>query len=95
MEIDVIYEEGVFKPLKKVDLKEGTRLTFIIGKDRVEKILQDLKNLEPLDIEIDDERREWDYYAETMSLQLISFCEKPCCRYKGLRNQKLQVITSI
>ena len=68
MEIDVIYEEGVFKPLKKVDLKEGTRLTFIMGKDRVEKILQDLKNLEPLDVEIDDERREWDYYAETMSL---------------------------
>ncbi|MBU7018884.1 MAG: antitoxin family protein [Theionarchaea archaeon] len=68
MEIDVIYEEGVFKPLKKVDLKEETRLTFIMGKDRVEKILQDLKNLEPLDIEIDDERLEWDYYAETMSL---------------------------
>ncbi|MBU7048064.1 MAG: antitoxin family protein [Theionarchaea archaeon] len=68
MEIDVIYEEGVFKPLKKVDLKEGTRLTFIMGKDRMEKILQDLKNLEPLDVEIDDERREWAYYAETISL---------------------------
>ena len=62
MEIDVIYEKGVFKPLKKVDLKEGTRLTFIIGKDRVKKILQNLENLEPLDVEIDDERLEWDYY---------------------------------
>jgi predicted DNA-binding antitoxin AbrB/MazE fold protein len=65
MEIEVVYEKGVFKPLKKVDLKEGTRLTFIIGKDRVEKILQNLKALEPLDVEIDDERLEWDYYAET------------------------------
>ncbi|MFQ5891518.1 MAG: antitoxin family protein [Candidatus Methanofastidiosia archaeon] len=25
MEIEVIYEDGVFKPLKKVDLKEGDR----------------------------------------------------------------------
>ena len=25
MEIEVIYEKGVFRPLQKVDLKEGTR----------------------------------------------------------------------
>jgi predicted DNA-binding antitoxin AbrB/MazE fold protein len=30
--IKIIYEKGVFNSLKKVDLKEGTRLTFIIGK---------------------------------------------------------------
>ncbi|KYK33074.1 MAG: antitoxin family protein [Theionarchaea archaeon] len=65
MEIEVIYEKGVFKPLKKVDLKEGTRLTFIIGKDEVKKVLQSLKTLEPLDVDIDDETLEWEYYAET------------------------------
>jgi predicted DNA-binding antitoxin AbrB/MazE fold protein len=65
MEIEVIYEKGVFKPLKKVDLKEGTRLTFILGKDKMKKILQNLKTLEPLHIEIDDETLEWEYYAET------------------------------
>jgi predicted DNA-binding antitoxin AbrB/MazE fold protein len=65
MEIEVIYEKGAFKPLKKVDLKEGTRLTFILGKDKMKKILQNLKTLEPLHIEIDDETLEWEYYAET------------------------------
>lgn len=65
MEIEVIYEKGVFRPLRKVDLKEGTRLTFIMGKDRVKKVLQNLKTLDPLDIEIDDETLEWEYYAET------------------------------
>lgn len=65
MEIEVVYEKGVFKPLKKVNLKEGTRLTFIMGKDRMEKVLQDLKTLDPLDVEMDDETLEWEYYAET------------------------------
>jgi predicted DNA-binding antitoxin AbrB/MazE fold protein len=65
MEIEVIYEKGVFKPLEKISLKEGTRLTLIIGKDKVKKALQNLKALEPLDIEIDDETLEWEYYAET------------------------------
>jgi predicted DNA-binding antitoxin AbrB/MazE fold protein len=65
MEIEVIYEKGVFKPLQKVDLKEGTRLTLIMGKDKVKKVLQNLKDLELLDVEIDDEKLEWEYYAET------------------------------
>ncbi|MGD2249894.1 MAG: antitoxin family protein [Candidatus Methanofastidiosia archaeon] len=65
MEIEVIYEKGVFKPLQKVDLKKGTRLTLIMGKDEVKKVLQNLKDLEPLDVEIDDEKLEWEYYAET------------------------------
>ena len=64
MEIEVVYEKGVFKPLKKIDLKEGTRLTFIMGKDKVKKVLQNLKTLEPLDVKIDDETLEWEYYAE-------------------------------
>lgn len=65
MEIEVIYEKGVFKPLQKVDLKEGTRLTLIMGEDKVKKVLQNLKTLEPLNVEIDDETSEWEYYAET------------------------------
>ncbi len=65
MEIEVIYEKGVFKPLQKVDLKEGTRLTLVMRKDKVKEVLQNLKALEPLDVEIDDETLEWEYYAET------------------------------
>ena len=64
MEIEVVYEKGLFKPLKKIDPKEGTRLTFIMGKDKVKKVLQNLKTLEPLDVKIDDETLEWEYYAE-------------------------------
>jgi len=29
--IEAVYENGVFKPLKKVDLKEGTKVRFEIG----------------------------------------------------------------
>ncbi len=32
--IEVIYENGVFKPLEKVDLKDKTRLKIAITKDR-------------------------------------------------------------
>ena len=35
--IDVVYENGVFKPLEKVDLKEGTKLKIEI-KERVSEI---------------------------------------------------------
>ena len=31
--IEVIYEEGVFKPLKRIDLPEGTRCVVIIEED--------------------------------------------------------------
>ncbi len=34
--IEVIYENGVFKPLEKVDLKEGERLKIVI-KEKVSK----------------------------------------------------------
>lgn len=69
MEIEVIYEKGVFKPLQKVDLKEGTHLTLIMGKNKVKKVLQNLKDLKPLYVEIDDEKLEWEYYAETSKLK--------------------------
>ncbi len=32
--IEVIYENGVFRPLEKVDLKDKTRLKIAITKDR-------------------------------------------------------------
>ena len=35
--IDVVYESGVFKPLEKVDLKEGIKLKIEI-KERVSEI---------------------------------------------------------
>ena len=65
MEIEVIYEKGVFKPLQKIDWKKGTHLTLISGQDNVHKLLQNLKDMEPLDVEIDDENLVWEYYAET------------------------------
>ncbi|AEA46571.1 antitoxin family protein [Archaeoglobus veneficus] len=36
--IEVIYENGVFKPLEKVDLKEKTRIKITIGEGRREVI---------------------------------------------------------
>lgn len=36
--IEVIYENGVFKPLEKVDLKEKTKLKIMIAEDRKEII---------------------------------------------------------
>jgi predicted DNA-binding antitoxin AbrB/MazE fold protein len=41
MEIEVIYEEGVFKPLQKVDLKEGTKIK-IVGYTGEDKPLSEL-----------------------------------------------------
>jgi hypothetical protein len=49
----------------KTDLKEGTRLALIRGKGKVKKILQNLKDLEPFDFEIDDENLGWEYYVGT------------------------------
>ena len=33
-EIEVIYEDGVFRPLKKLDLKEGTRCKIRLKRDK-------------------------------------------------------------
>ncbi len=38
MEIDVIYEKGVFKPLQKVNLKEGVRGRIRIVSEELEKL---------------------------------------------------------
>lgn len=64
MEIEVVYEKGVFKPLRKVNLKEGTRLKLRMGAETVQEILQKLRTLEPLNVKIDDEELEWEFYAK-------------------------------
>lgn len=33
--IEAIYENGVFKPLVKVNLKEGTKLNIVIGRNEL------------------------------------------------------------
>ena len=38
MEIEVVYEKGVFKPLQKVNLKEGTRGKIKIISEDLEKL---------------------------------------------------------
>ena len=36
--IEVVYEDGVFKPLEKVDLKDGERLKMEIKESLVDKL---------------------------------------------------------
>ena len=53
--IEAIYENGVFNPLEKVDLREGERVRIIIGgnvrktmgiipSDRIEEIIEEIEN---------------------------------------------------
>jgi len=53
--IEAIYENGVFRPLEKVDLKEGEKVRIIIGgivrktmgiipSDRIEEIIEEIEN---------------------------------------------------
>jgi len=60
-EIEVIYENGVFKPLKKVDLKEGTKGKIKLKKDILKETFGILKgkNLSRLLEEVEDE---WGFY---------------------------------
>jgi len=47
--IEVVYERGVFRPLRRVDLPEGTRCVVIIEEDidavvaRVDKLIREKK----------------------------------------------------
>ena len=58
-EIEVIYEDGVFKPVKKVNLKEKERVKITIVEDIVERtrgIMDiDKKSLDKLLEEVEDE----------------------------------------
>jgi len=56
-EIEVIYEDGVFRPLKKLDLKEGTRGKIRLKRDIIKETFGILKgkNLSRLLEEVEDE----------------------------------------
>lgn len=44
--IEVIYEKGVFKPLKKVDLPEGSKLVILLEDfSEIDKISEDVKKI--------------------------------------------------
>ena len=44
--IEVIYEKGVFKPLKKVDLPEGSKLVILLEDfSEIDKISEDIKKI--------------------------------------------------
>jgi len=38
--IEVVYEDGVFKPLEKVDLKEKTRLKIMVSKGEKKEVVE-------------------------------------------------------
>jgi len=69
--VEVVYENGVFKPLKKIDLPNSTKGKVIIERKKVsnieyfEKIIEELsKEIEikedPLKILLENRKRLWD-----------------------------------
>ena len=42
MEIEAIYEKGAFKPLQRVNLKEGTKIKIIVSTERDTESLSEL-----------------------------------------------------
>jgi predicted DNA-binding antitoxin AbrB/MazE fold protein len=56
-EIEVIYEDGVFKPVKKIHLKKGTKGTILLKEDIIDQTFGILKgkNLSKLLEEVEDE----------------------------------------
>ena len=69
--VEVVYENGVFKPLKKIDLPNSTKGKVIIERKKVsnieyfEKIIEELsKEIEikedPLKILLESRKRLWD-----------------------------------
>ncbi|MEM0266439.1 MAG: antitoxin family protein [Archaeoglobaceae archaeon] len=47
--IEAIYEDGVFKPLEKVDLKNGERVTIKIDDVRIKRV-EFIKNWRTIDL---------------------------------------------
>jgi len=45
--IEVVYEDGVIKPLEKVESEDGERITIIIGnvKEKRKKFLREFKSI--------------------------------------------------
>jgi len=49
--IEAVYENGVFKPLGNIELKEGEKVRIRIESSRKEKRLRFLKELNPIKLE--------------------------------------------
>ncbi len=66
--IEAIYEKGVFKPLQKVDLKEGEKVRLRIEKESeglvelIEKLSEKFKDVkeDPLEVLLEMRKRPWD-----------------------------------
>lgn len=43
--IEVIYENGVFKPTKRVDLPEGSRFVILLDFNEIDRISKDVKKI--------------------------------------------------
>jgi len=65
--IEAIYEKGVFKPLQKVELKEGEKVRLRIEKEKglvelIEKLSEKFKDVkeDPLEVLLEMRKRSWD-----------------------------------
>lgn len=69
--IEVVYEDGVFKPVKKVALPEKTRGKVIVDEKlmgdieeiskEIDEVLKETKiDEDPLDVLLETRKREWD-----------------------------------
>lgn len=58
-EIRVVYEKGVFKPLRETDLKEGTKAVVVVRREGIADILEKYSRREERDVlkEFLEERR--------------------------------------
>ena len=54
-EIEVIYEDGVFKPLKKVEFREGERVVVVTEKreERLKEVLERMKTFKPISMKFE------------------------------------------
>ena len=77
-EIEVIYEDGVFRPLKKLDLKEGTRGKIRLKRDIIKETFGILKgkNLSKFLEEVEDE---WGFVDSIKILRGWSFLVSGSC----------------
>lgn len=57
MEIEVIYENGVFRPLQKIDLKEGTTMKITMRKLAIPKYYKSIP-IEINETQIEEARME-------------------------------------
>ncbi|WP_202318943.1 antitoxin family protein [Archaeoglobus neptunius] len=67
--IEAIYEKGVFRPLEKVDLREGERVKIRVERTKsgdlpefIDKLSEKFKDVEidPLEVLLEMRKRPWD-----------------------------------